>query len=99
MGKTGWIGVDLDGTLAHYDPQHNIEVIGDPIDAIEFRIRQWVESGIEVRVFTARGTDEQLVQGVKKWMAIFFDELKREHIMTGRYRCMGCKYCRISYFC
>lgn len=50
----GWIGVDLDGTLAHYDGWKGIDHIGEPIPAMVGRIRQWIESGVAVKIFTAR---------------------------------------------
>jgi hypothetical protein len=31
MSTGGWIGVDLDGTLAHYDGWKGIDHIGEPI--------------------------------------------------------------------
>lgn len=51
---TGWIGVDLDGTLAKYDSFHGIEHIGEPITAMVERVQGWLLSGHEVRIFTAR---------------------------------------------
>lgn len=54
---SGWIGVDLDGTLAHYeyksgpwDPYH----IGAPVPAMQERVKRWLAEGREVRIFTAR---------------------------------------------
>jgi len=52
--SNGWIGVDLDGTLAHYDKWRGAEVIGDPITAMVERVKNWLVAGIEVRIFTAR---------------------------------------------
>lgn len=53
MSTSGWIGVDLDGTLAHYEGWAG-GVIGAPIPAMVDRVKQWVRDGREVRVFTAR---------------------------------------------
>ena len=50
----GWIAVDLDGTLAHYDRFQGHEHIGEPIPAMAARVRQWIEEGKDVRIFTAR---------------------------------------------
>lgn len=52
--NTGWIGVDLDGTLAHYDGFKGTSHIGEPIPAMVERVRGWLREGREVRVFTAR---------------------------------------------
>lgn len=53
-GDKGWIGVDLDGTLAKWEPPYNIWEIGEPIEPMVRRVKQWLENGIEVRIVTAR---------------------------------------------
>lgn len=50
----GWIGVDLDGTLARYDGWQGIEHIGEPVPAMVERVKAWLDQGIEVRIMTAR---------------------------------------------
>lgn len=50
----GWIGVDLDGTLAHYDHWRGEEHIGPPIEVMRVRVLQWLSEGKDVRIFTAR---------------------------------------------
>jgi hypothetical protein len=50
----GWIGVDLDGTLAEYHPEQGIGKIGYPIYPMVERINKWLDEGYEVRIFTAR---------------------------------------------
>lgn len=50
---SGWIGVDLDGTLAHYEGG-GIEAIGPPIPEMVERVRYWLAEGQDVRIFTAR---------------------------------------------
>lgn len=54
MKQGGWIGVDLDGTLAHYEEWRGISHIGEPIPLMAKRVRDWLGQGIEVRIFTAR---------------------------------------------
>ena len=49
-----WIGVDLDGTLAHYDGWKAWNIIGPPIPAMMKRVQNWLAEGHEVRIFTAR---------------------------------------------
>lgn len=51
---SGWIGVDLDGTLAHYDGWKGLDHIGAPIPKMVARVKQWLEEGRDVRIFTAR---------------------------------------------
>ena len=58
MGETmkmgGWIAVDLDGTLAHYDGWKGSDVIGEPIPKMVKRVKDWLADGKDVRIFTAR---------------------------------------------
>ena len=70
--EQGWIGVDLDGTLATYSSWS--ENIGSPIPNMVKRVKRWVYEGKEVRVFTARGSigsrlekNEQLMK-VHDWI-------------------------------
>lgn len=51
---SGWIGVDLDGTLAHYDGWRGLVHIGEPVEAMLARVRRWLAEGREVRIMTAR---------------------------------------------
>ena len=52
---SGWIGVDLDGVLAHFV---GVAVwdggIGAPVPKMVERVKAWVEAGEDVRIFTAR---------------------------------------------
>lgn len=57
-GQHGWIGVDLDGTLARYDGWKGAEHIGAPVPAMLDRVKQWILEGREVRIFTARVSDD-----------------------------------------
>lgn len=54
MGQRGWIGVDLDGTLAVYDEWRGVEHIGAPVAAMVARVKRWLAEGKDVRIFTAR---------------------------------------------
>lgn len=57
-----WIGVDLDGTLAVYNRgdlyRNGHTYIGPPVEAMLERVKRWLENGIEVRIFTARVSEE-----------------------------------------
>ncbi len=48
-----WIGVDLDGTLAYYDHYRGDNHVGAPTPLVS-SVRQWVQDGLDVRIFTAR---------------------------------------------
>jgi len=76
-GHRGWIGVDLDGTLAHYDGWKGITHVGDPIPKMCARVKCWLAEGKEVRIFTARVTEgldgrdvEQARHAVEAWCEI-----------------------------
>jgi hypothetical protein len=43
--------VDLDGTLAVF---HSLYDIGEPIEEMCWRVREWLRDGKDVRIFTAR---------------------------------------------
>lgn len=83
QGGGGWIGVDLDGTLALYTGWQGVDHIGDPIPPMVDRVKQWLNEGREVRIFTARmhghgmpliGSDStvDVVTPIERWC--------REHI-------------------
>lgn len=65
----GFIGVDLDGTLAHYKEGdcHNC-VVGKPIEPMMQRVRRWLKQGKEIKIFTARARDPQQVAVIKQWL-------------------------------
>ena len=52
-GDGGWVGVDLDGVLAHWD-EAVFPDIGRPIAPMVARVQEWLADGIDVRIFTAR---------------------------------------------
>jgi hypothetical protein len=53
MSHSGWIGVDLDGTLAEYHGWAE-GMIGKPIPKMLQRVKYWLLAGKDVRIFTAR---------------------------------------------
>lgn len=77
MMSRGWIGVDLDGTLAVQDENAPWDplVIGPPIPRMVKRIKAHLARGTEVRILTARGSgkDESpelklaIKEAIKKW--------------------------------
>lgn len=54
MKESGWIGVDLDGTLAHYTEWTAWNAFGKPIQPMVDRVRRWLADGITVKIVTAR---------------------------------------------
>lgn len=66
--KKGWIGVDLDGTLAFYDGWKGESVIGEPIPLMEARVIDFIENGETVKIFTARAGTQSGIDHVKAWL-------------------------------
>jgi hypothetical protein len=65
MSKLGWIGVGLDGTLAYYDESLSVDQIGEPIQTMVQRVKDWLEQGITVKIFTSRvafPSDQEFVE-------------------------------------
>lgn len=54
MQHKGWVGVDLDGTLALYMGWQGLNHIGDPIPLMVDRVKRWLANGTDVRIMTAR---------------------------------------------
>jgi hypothetical protein len=72
----GWIGVDLDGTLAHYEKwDGRVDGnIGVPIPRMVARVLKWIREDRDVRIFTARvsyqGTPAEMMlirEGIENW--------------------------------
>ncbi len=70
-----WIGVDLDGTLAHYSEWKGKYHIGRPIQKMVRRVKRWVDQGKKVKIFTARAAEKDGTAAVKRWL--------RKHGMEG----------------
>jgi hypothetical protein len=67
---SGWIGVDLDGTLAMYDGFKGPDHIGAPIAKMVNRVKAWLAQGREVRIFTARvcyGDKQNCRPAIEAW--------------------------------
>jgi hypothetical protein len=74
-GGSPWIGVDLDGTLAHdlgnKRENRSLEQIGSPIKPMLNRLRKWIAEGKTVKIFTARASSPRQVVMIKKWLASY----------------------------
>lgn len=93
--KSGWIGVDLDGTLAKYHGWEGAHHIGPPVLAMVARVKDWLDGrnlpagvspGAEVRIFTARvhpgnGTEADISRiAIDMWcVAVFGRKLPVTH--------------------
>jgi len=67
--KSGWVGFDLDGTLAFYDGWVGEEHIGPPIREMVERAKELIEKGIEIRIVTARASTGQkrIIEKIQDW--------------------------------
>ncbi len=67
----GWYGVDLDGTLAHYEGWKDDGEIGKPIPKMVTRVKRWLREGRTVKIMTARVANPQdramEVRRIKQW--------------------------------
>ena len=52
--NNGWVGVDLDGTLAYYNGWKGPTHIGEPITPMVNKVKQLLQQGANVKIFTAR---------------------------------------------
>jgi len=68
-GASPWIGVDLDGTLAHDLGNRGLDEIGSPIKPMLNRVKKWIAEGKTVKIFTARAAAPRQIAAVKKWLA------------------------------
>lgn len=64
----GWIGVDLDGTLAFYDQWRGEEHVGEPIPLMLARVQEWLKDGKNVKIFTARANNgPKQIEVIHQW--------------------------------
>jgi hypothetical protein len=64
----GWIGVDLDGTLAEYDIWRGRDHIGKPIPVMIERVKKWISEGKTVKIFTARACLPDQIPPIERWL-------------------------------
>lgn len=65
--RRGWIGVDLDGTLARSDPAAPSHHIGVPVSYMLKRVKYWIKTGRTVKIFTARAGNLQDEDRIHQW--------------------------------
>ncbi len=74
----GWIGVDLDGTFAHYGEWEGYEHIGTPVPKMLKRVKNMLARGVRVKILTARAAHgEAAKRPIREWLKKFgFPELE-----------------------
>lgn len=65
---SGWVGVDLDATLAEYNGWRGAENIGKPIPAMLERVKKWIAEGVTVKIFTARASIPEQIPPIHEWL-------------------------------
>jgi hypothetical protein len=67
--STGWLGVDLDGTLAEFGSFKGKTVIGKPIPAMVEKVKAKLAAGKTVKIFTARvhDGDKETISAIEQW--------------------------------
>ena len=88
--SNGWIGVDLDGTLAKYTEYAGHTVIGEPIPLMVERVKKWLTLSQDVRIFTARvsdkSTESEVRVAIQNWCILHIGRIlpitcKKDHKM------------------
>lgn len=71
-GDTGpdsaWIGVDLDGTLACWEPGDYPDHIGAPVAPMMDKVRRLLADGWRVKIVTARAADPGQLVLIQQWL-------------------------------
>jgi hypothetical protein len=73
----GWIGVDLDGTLAYYDGWRGDFHIGAPVPAMLARVKVWISENKQVRIFTARASTDnpKVIEAIEEWCLLHLGQV------------------------
>lgn len=79
---SGFIAVDLDGTLAEYHGWEAWNIIGPPIPAMVARVKQWLAEGYTVKVFTARLPYDQNPYAVTKCWVTSYEYTRNQMMHT-----------------
>ena len=94
--SNGWIGVDLDGTLAYYGTgRYDPAKVGEPITPMLERVKKWLAEGRDVRIFTARvshPSEEARIseQAIRDWCRLHLGQVLpvtcvKDYAMTALY--------------
>lgn len=62
------IAVDLDKTLAFHHSGMGIRCIGKPIPSMLKRVRNWLDRGDKVVIFTARAGHKAAIPAIRRWL-------------------------------
>ena len=62
--------MDLDGSLAFYDKHSSVETVGDPVPAMMTLLKDMIDKGTRIKIFTARASDPDQLPIIRKWLKI-----------------------------
>jgi hypothetical protein len=68
MEQTECYGVDLDGTLAEYHEWKGPDHVGKAIPKMLSKVKEWIDEGIRVVIFTARADDPDSIEAIVDWL-------------------------------
>lgn len=73
--RKGWIGIDLDGTLAYYTSGDGVAGIGAPIEKMVNFVKHLIDEDQEVRIMTARvGSENEDANEAQRKMITLWTE-------------------------
>jgi hypothetical protein len=69
---SGWIGFDLDSSIAEYREFHGPEEIGDPLspdnsESAFCTLQRYLREGKDCRIFTARADTKAAIKPIQDW--------------------------------
>ncbi|MFA5035696.1 MAG: hypothetical protein WC479_00775 [Candidatus Izemoplasmatales bacterium] len=65
---SGWIGVDLDGTLAEFNGWVDDGGIGKPVPLMLKKVKKLLSEGHLIKIFTARAPYPQQIRIIQDWL-------------------------------
>ena len=83
QNKYGWVGVDLDRTLAFYENKmsRSPTFIGEPIPKTVALVKRLLEQGTTVKVFTARVSNRKKVTPLVRYLTrLAIEDWCKEHL-------------------
>jgi hypothetical protein len=79
--RTGWIGVDFDGTLSEYHGEWRPPgEYGAPVPRMVAQVKAWLAQGYEVRIFTARAQRESYCAWHRREIIASLEDWCEQHI-------------------
>jgi len=71
MGNSKYIGIDLDGTIAHYVEWRGETHFGEPVPGVQDALRELKKDGWKIIIFTTRSNKKLISDYLKKHLIPF----------------------------